>query len=113
MVDRAGATGQSGDAGYLTMGEAAGRLGISKPTLRRALYRGALPLAYRTPGGYVRFRPADVEAYACHLAGPHETADSGATAPPGQVRPRSHARDAETPLPAPPWPAVPGRGESR
>jgi len=61
-----------GDTDYLTTGGAARRLGVSKPTVLRALRRGALPLAYRTPGGYPRFRAVDVEAYARQLSGPRE-----------------------------------------
>jgi len=63
---------RSGGADYLTTGEAARRLGVSTPTVRRAQRRGALPLAYRTPGGHPRFRATDVEAYARQLSVPLE-----------------------------------------
>ena len=77
---------QSADVGYLTTGEAARRLGVSKPTVRRALCRGALPLAYRTPGGYPRFRAADVAAYARHLSAPPRVIDPRRAASTGVSR---------------------------
>jgi len=57
-----------GDA-YLTTGAAARRLHISKMTLLRALRRGEIVPTVRTPGGYARFRVADVDRYARQLAG--------------------------------------------
>jgi len=56
------------DTRYLTMGEAARRLGVSRHTLARAARRGELAPAARTPGGHYRFRAADVTAYATRLA---------------------------------------------
>ncbi len=56
-----------GDA-YLTTGAAARRLHISKMTLLRALRRGEIAPTFRTPGGYARFRVADVDCYARQLA---------------------------------------------
>jgi excisionase family DNA binding protein len=58
----------AGDA-YLTTGAAARRLHISKMTLLRALRRGEIAPTFRTPGGYARFRVADVDRYARQLAG--------------------------------------------
>ncbi len=46
---------------YLSSGQAAARLGLCKRTLLRALHRGEIAPAYRTPEGYFRFRLADVE----------------------------------------------------
>lgn len=56
------------DASYLTTGQVAARLGISKPTLLRAVHRGAIRPSYRTPGGYLRFRASTVETYARALS---------------------------------------------
>lgn len=53
---------------HLTSGQAAARLGVCSKTLLRAVRRGALAPAYRTPGGYYRFHPDAVEAYARRLA---------------------------------------------
>jgi len=58
----------NGDA-YLTTGAEALRLRISKMTLLRALRRGEIAPAFRTPGGYARFHVADVDRYARQLAG--------------------------------------------
>jgi len=56
---------------YLTTSEAAARLGLSRPALLRAARRGDIPVSQRTPGGRLRFAPADVDAYARRLrAGP-------------------------------------------
>ena len=57
------------DDTYLTTGAAAQRLHISKMTLLRALRRGEIAPTFRTPGGYARFRVADVDRYARQLAG--------------------------------------------
>ncbi len=54
-------------ARYLTSGQAAARLDISAKTLLRAARRGGIVPAHYTPGGYARFRPADVEAFARRL----------------------------------------------
>jgi len=53
---------------FLTSGEAARRLHIGKKTLLRAVQRGDLAPAHRTPRGYARFRAADVRAYAARLS---------------------------------------------
>ena len=47
----------------LSTGEAAHRLGLSPHTVRRLVHAGALVPSTRTPGGYLRFAPATVEAY--------------------------------------------------
>jgi len=47
----------------LTSGQAARLLGISKPTLLRAVRRGNIAPAARTLGGYARFRSADLDLY--------------------------------------------------
>ncbi len=60
-----------GDA-LLTTGQAARCSGISRHTLLRAVRRGDLAPALRTPGGAHRFRAADVAAYARRLAGAAE-----------------------------------------
>lgn len=57
-----------GDHVYLTSRQASVRLGICSRTLLRAVQRGAIAPARRTPGGHARFRVADVEAYGRHLA---------------------------------------------
>jgi len=77
IVARAG----EDDTRYLTMGEAARRLGVSRHTLARATRRGEIVLAARTPGGHYRFRAADVTAYAARLAAGSDApwADSSAT----------------------------------
>lgn len=49
--------------GYLTSTAAARRIGVSKATLLRAVHRGELDAAMRTPGGQYRFSAADIEAY--------------------------------------------------
>ncbi len=72
---------------YLTTGEAARRLGISKPTLRRAVQRGALCPAYRTPGGRVRFDPGVVETYARQLRSFHASPTAAGTMRPAQTAP--------------------------
>jgi len=58
------------EAPYLSSSQAARRLGRTKGTLLRALHRGALTPASRTPGGAFLFRAADVDAYARQLAEP-------------------------------------------
>lgn len=61
------------DPTVLTSGQAAARLGISKRTLLRLVQRGALHPVLRSPGGWLRFRAADIEAYAPRLsAAAHE-----------------------------------------
>jgi len=60
---------------YLTTGAAARRLHLSKMTLRRALRRGEIAPAFRTPSGcgYARFRVAAVDRDARQLAGSSRT----------------------------------------
>lgn len=48
---------------YLTTGEAATLLGVSKPTVVRAIQRGMLRPALVTPGLHRRFRREDVMAF--------------------------------------------------
>jgi excisionase family DNA binding protein len=48
---------------YLTTGEAAAFLGVSKPTVVRAIERGMLRPALVTPGRHRRFRREDVVAF--------------------------------------------------
>jgi excisionase family DNA binding protein len=48
---------------YLTTGEAAELLGVSKPTVVRAIERGLLRPALVTPGRHRRFRRDDVLAF--------------------------------------------------
>lgn len=48
----------------LSTGEAAHRLGLSRHTVHRLVRAGALTPSARTPGGYLRFAPTMVEAYA-------------------------------------------------
>jgi excisionase family DNA binding protein len=73
---------------YLTTGQAAYRLGICKRTLLRAMRRGEITAAYQTPGGFFRFRYADVEAYAQRL-----TCGAEAAAPPGELQSQPGASD--------------------
>ncbi len=56
------------DEVYVSSGTAARRLGISRMTLWRALQRGEITPVFHTPGGYARFRAADIATYAQHLA---------------------------------------------
>ena len=74
------------DSTYLTSGRAARRLGIAKGTLLRAMRRGEITPASRTPGGTFRFHIADVEAYARRLATPTRE-----PCPPEQLPPASCA----------------------
>jgi excisionase family DNA binding protein len=48
---------------YLTTGEAAALLGVSKPTVVRAIQRGMLRPALVTPGQHRRFRREDLLAF--------------------------------------------------
>src|SRR5689334_12787339 len=50
------------DARLITTGEAARLLGISQPTLNRAVRRGRLRPARTTPGGHRRFDSAALSA---------------------------------------------------
>jgi len=66
-------------APLLTTGEAAHLVGLSRYTLLRAVRRGDLTPAARTPGGFHRFRPADVDAYRRTLSPAPPTASRGRT----------------------------------
>lgn len=60
----------------LTTGQAAALLGVSKPTLVRAVQRGQLRPALVTPGLHRRFRREDLVAYrATQLANPYGGAE--------------------------------------
>jgi excisionase family DNA binding protein len=61
---------QGAGTSLLTTGEVAQRLGISRHTLLRAVERGEITPSLRTPGGYPRFLPDTVEAYAHRLSPP-------------------------------------------
>jgi len=60
-------------ATYLTVGQVARQLNISRWTLRRAAQRGDLVATGQTPGGWLQFAPADVDRYAQRLARPSPT----------------------------------------
>ena len=60
-------------AAYLTVGQVARQLNISRWTLRRAAQRGDLVATGQTPGGWLQFAPADVDRYAQRLARPSPT----------------------------------------
>src|SRR5438067_13876725 len=62
---------QGVEGSLLTTGEAAQRLGISRHTLLRAVERGEITPSLRTPGGYLRFFPDTVDAYAHRLSAIH------------------------------------------
>ena len=51
----------------LTTSEAARRLGISKSTLLRAVRRGLVQAAFRTPGQHLRFAVEDLDAFQTEL----------------------------------------------
>ena len=53
---------------YLSSGQAAERLGISSRTLLRAVKRGDVRPAVKSPGGWLRFRATDIDAYAARRA---------------------------------------------
>jgi len=60
----------------LTTGQAAALLGVSKPTLVRAVQRGQLRPALVTPGLHRRFRREDLLAYrSTQLAHPYGEAE--------------------------------------
>ena len=50
------------ETSYLTTGEAAKFIGVSRHTLLRAVHRGEIRPAMKTPGGRLRFRIDDIEA---------------------------------------------------
>lgn len=54
----------------LSTSEAARRLGISKSTLIRAVHRGEIQPAFRTPGRHLRFTPEMLEEIRRQLEGP-------------------------------------------
>ena len=60
-------------ATYLTVGQVARQLNISRWTLRRAAQRGDLVATGQTPGGWLQFAPADVDRFAQRLARPSPT----------------------------------------
>jgi len=80
---------------YLTTGEAAQQLGVSRRTLGRALERGELPCARQTPGGWALLLAADVEAFAQRLSSPPPAGQQvslSITPRKGQGQRRGHAR---------------------
>lgn len=54
----------------LSTSEAARRLGISKSTLIRAVHRGEIQPAFRTPGRHLRFTSEMLEEIRRQLEGP-------------------------------------------
>lgn len=54
----------------LSTSEAARWLGISKSTLIRAVNRGEIQPAFRTPGRHLRFTPDELEAIRRRLRSP-------------------------------------------
>jgi excisionase family DNA binding protein len=79
---------------YMTTGEAAALLGVSKPTVVRAIQRGLLRPALVTPGQHRRFRREDVLAFRASIL---------AYPAPVEVSLNGHSADA---LPAPTLHAV-------
>ncbi len=75
-------------ATYLTVGQVAQQLNISRWTLRRAAQRGDLRATGRTPGGWLQFAPAEVERYARRLAPPLPTVWQATVPAPAEVTPR-------------------------
>ena len=75
---------------FLTTGEAAALLGVSKPTVVRAIQRGMLRPALVTPGQHRRFRREEVLAFrTAFLAGPMAAVEVGLTGRAAQ--PATHA----------------------
>jgi excisionase family DNA binding protein len=71
---------------FLTTGEAAALLGVSKPTIVRAIERGLLRPALVTPGQHRRFRREDLlEFRARILAYPTAAVNGHAPPPAGEV----------------------------
>jgi len=75
-------------ATYLTVGQVAQQLHISRWTLRRAAQRGDLRATGRTPGGWLQFAPAEVERYARRLAPPFPTVWQATVPTPEEVTSR-------------------------
>src|SRR5918911_5352289 len=82
------------DTSLLTTGEVAQRLGISRHTLLRAVERGEITPSLRTPGGYLRFLPDTVEAYAHRLSPSHAPHAPDAHA----IHARHRGKDEASPL---------------
>ncbi len=85
---------------YLTVGQVAHQLSISRWTLRRAAQRGDLVTTRRTPGGWLQFAPAEVDRYARRLAHPSPTARQAA-APEEAIARRAVATAVDRPPVAP------------
>jgi len=62
--------GMTNRSAYLTSGEAAQQLGVSRRTLERAVGRGEITRARQTPGGWALFLATDVDAFAQRLTTP-------------------------------------------
>ncbi len=76
LWERAGRRAEEGEMSeLLTTGEAAALLGVSKPTLVRAVQRGDLRPALVTPGLHRRFRREELLAYRSRLASPPPAAE--------------------------------------
>jgi excisionase family DNA binding protein len=81
---------------FLTTGEAAALLGVSKPTVVRAVQRGLLRPALVTPGQHRRFRRDELLAFrssilalpveTVNLTGRAQTAEGGAPLPEQSLR---------------------------
>lgn len=74
---------------FLTTGEAAALLGVSKPTVVRAIQRGLLKPALVTPGQHRRFRREDLLAFRTGILGggaPAVGQEVPATAPTVELR---------------------------
>ena len=77
---------------FLTTGEAAALLGVSKPTIVRAIERGLLRPALVTPGQHRRFRREDLlEFRASILAYPDSGRSEGVAAVNGRAVPPAKA----------------------
>jgi excisionase family DNA binding protein len=71
---------------FLTTGEAAALLGVSKPTIVRAIERGLLRPALVTPGQHRRFRREDLLEFRTSILAYPNGASNGHAAPPiGEV----------------------------
>jgi len=81
----------------LSTGEAARRLGLTRHTLARAVRRGDLVPALRTPGGAYRFRPAAIAAYARRLGADDPLALFPADRPDAPPDPRQRRADPPAP----------------